>query len=257
MLNKLMKYDMLFGLKRYGMLFLLLGCTWLTGLVVKLIGNDYLNMFFLGINVLVSIVFYAAYIITSIQFFYRALSSEESYLNYTIPVSPLSLIFSKMATVLIWGAATGGALVLTWVMYFKMFAIELPALPDGFMDMMIWITVATSVLSLCLLAFAVAIFNTPLLKSFRAGMILVAVAAYLLSQVVGVIQVVVMGVCMYIGEKDLFRMLFSNQLTSGEEMALMDSLMDYMTWPLVVTSIVFSLLFFWLTVRMVGKRRSI
>ena len=60
MLGKLVKYDLLFGLKQYGVLFLLLCGTWLSGLAVSLIGNSYLNSAFLTMNVIISIVFIAA-----------------------------------------------------------------------------------------------------------------------------------------------------------------------------------------------------
>ena len=83
MLGKLIKYDLLFGAKRYGALFMLLCGTWLSGLLVSMIGNTYLNGMFMWMNILMSIFFIGAYIITSLQFFYQSLSGEESYFNYT------------------------------------------------------------------------------------------------------------------------------------------------------------------------------
>jgi len=248
---------------RYGVLFLLLGCVWLSGLAVSLIGNTYLSGFFLTVNVLVSLFFVAAYCFTSIQFFYNALASDESYFGYTIPVNTISLVFSKLAAVWMWGAAMAGALVITWFTLYHTLMAQLgmvgfvpPEARDVFLQVLnitFWIVVAQFVMLSCLLAFSISVFNTPKLKTMNAGVLLIAVAAYLLSQVVGTIQVVLLYLWQFLTDPDIFSAIWHDDLQPGQEMGFLNNT----SLIVVSSSLVFALLFFWLSVRTAGKHRSI
>lgn len=257
MLRKLVKYDLLFGLKRYGVLFLLLCGTWISGLVVSLINNSYLNSTFLFINIIISVLFVGAYIINSLQLFYNALSGDESYLNYTIPTNTVNLVLSKLLTIWAWGAAMAGALGLTWVsLYYTLldkmgfdFKIELEILGP-----IIKMGIAQVITLSCLLAFSISIFNTPKLKITNSGMAVVAVVAYVLTQILGVFQVGLFILWEYIANPDLLQVFLSNELSSNEqEMMILDTMQNVM----ILSSLLLIPLFFWLTVRTVEKRRSI
>jgi len=256
MLSKLIKYDLLFGLKRYGVLFILLCGTWLSGLAISLVGNSILNGIFLALNIIVSILFLGAYIITSLQFFYKSLSGDESYFSYALPVKTVNLVVSKLAVIWMWGAAMAGALVLIWAsLYHAMIAPMglVQEFPPGFLEPLILCVVFQFIMESCLLAFAISIHNTPRLKSANAGIVIVAVAAYVMTQIAGILILAVTCLWLYLSSPDIFSAMFADALSPGQELLLIQSIRN----AVVASSAVLSPLFLWLTVRTVEKRRSI
>jgi hypothetical protein len=185
------------------------------------------------------------------------LSGEESYFNYTIPVGTVSLIFSKLAAIWIWGAALTGALTLTWVslhhtLLIKM-GLDLIDMFDGMLGFLISVVIAQFILQSCLLAYSVSIFNTPKLKTTNSGIVLVAVVAYLLMQAVGVLMIGLFALVQYIADPEIFEAIIKNTLSPGQEASFIQT----MQWVLVGAAVVLSPVFFGLTVRTVEKRRSI
>lgn len=256
MLVKLVKYDLLFGLKRYGVLFLLLCGTWISGLVISLINNSYLNSAFLFINIIISVLFVGAYIINSLQLFYNALSGDESYLNYTIPVNTVSLVLSKLLAIWFWGAAMVGTLILTWVSFYHTLLAKMGIefqIKSEILDPVINMGIAQFIMLSCLLAFSISIFNTPRLKVTNSGMAVVAIVSYVLTQAVGVIQVGLMALWQYIADPEVLKACFNDSFTPAQEMIFIDTMQNVM----IVSSLLLIPLFFWLTVRTVAKRRSV
>ena len=258
MLNRLLKYDMLFGLKRYGILFVLLGGIWLSSLAVSLIGNTFLNGVLLTMDLLMSALFLGAWILTSIQFIYNALSGNESIFSYTIPVKTVSLVFSKLAAIWIWGTATAGALTLIWVSLYHALMVPMGMIfpaeeMAGTLGALICMGIAQYVMLSCLLAFSIGIFNTPMLKAVNAGGLLVAVVAYALSQIVGILQTGALALWLFVADPGLLNALVNDSLAPGQETTLVNG----MSAVIVGSSIVLALLFFLVTVRIVEKHRSI
>jgi len=72
----------------------------------------------------------------------------------------------------------------------------------------------------CLLAFAISIHNTPRLRSANAGIVIVAVAAYVMTQIAGILILVVACLWLYLSSPDIFSAMFAGALSPGQEFLL-------------------------------------
>jgi len=92
----------------------------------------------------------------------------------------------------------------------------------------------------------------------RVGLIvskakIVAVAAYVMTQIAGILILAVTCLWLYLSSPDIFSAMFADALSPGQELLLIQSIRN----AVVASSAVLSPLFLWLTVRTVEKRRSI
>ena len=256
MLGKLIKYDLLFGMKRYFVIFLLIAGTWITGLIVSCINIDTLSSMYIAMNLLLTVLLFGAYFITSLQFFYNSLSSGESYFNYTIPVKPFSLVISKLLVIWMWGAVLTGAIILTWLSLFKTMLTPMGVafeMPREYTSMLVIMAVTQVIMQSCLLAFAISILNVPRMKTSGSGIVLVAIIAYAMTQVVGFIQLGIYALVQFIREPEVLKGMFSDSLIPSQEIELLKT----MQYSIGISSMVFAVIFVALTVRTIEKRRSV
>jgi|GEM_PF-5548496 len=255
MLKKMIKYDLMFGAKRYGSLLLLLCGTWLSGLLLSLIKNSYLNSIFIKMNIIVSVILFGAYAITGITLLHNALGGDEAYFNYTIPVKTSSLVLSKLVAVWLWGIAVIGSLFLVWISFDYMLfdSSLLNSLSDKMIKATVLICTAQFAIITCIVAFTVSLCNTPKMKSTNIGILLATVIAYGLTQAVGLIELGISLIIQHLSDADLVKAFFKSGLNSEQEFVFISKLSTVRG----ISGVIFMSLFFWLTVRTVEKKRSV
>lgn len=284
MLGKLIKYDLRFGAKKYAFMSAMVAALLAVSALAMLFRNQTVFVMFLITAIIATIAFAVVYIVVSIQHLYSQLCSRESYLNYSLPVSPHSLILSKIITILFWGVVTTLIIILFWVTAVSGITLAETgrsigewwnALADGIkaeagfdfnVTMLLSLVMGCLqfVMTVCLAVFCVSLSNLPYLKERNWG-IATGVAGFLvLYNVIGLIPVFIYWLSEKIGgNADPFGI---NTTVLYEDMGgaltvtatpWINDMMSGLTWVSGVVYVLFAAVFYLLAVKIADKHRFI
>lgn len=208
MLGKLIKYDLMFGSKKYLLMGALLLALLVTMLVVSLIGNEVLIVLTIVLAAIASIAYLVMYLVISVQHLYQQLVKRESYLSYTLPVTTNQLLLSKLLTITIWGAALTVAIIvfwftavdrmLVWQLNTSLYQEIAAILPDAqltgqFIFSILLQTLSGMIYSMGMLAFSISLVNIPWLKVKGMGVAAAVLFWIFGGQVISFIQLFATG----------------------------------------------------------------
>ena len=268
MLGKLIKYDIRFGAKKYAFMAALTAAALIVAVISLALKSELVSVLFIVLAVVATIAYAVMYIVVSVQHLYKQLCRRESYLNYSLPVSPHSLILSKIITILFWGIVTAAVVVLFWLV-----AVDRMVLAQKGMSLrLVWDTavqfvrtdggfelsplmakalimgIIQSIMTVCMAAFCVSLANVPYLKERNWGVATGVVGFIVMYNVIGLIPMFIWWLIEKAGGgTDVYNV-------AG---ARINEMMTGLTWVSGITYVVFAIVFYFLTVRMVDKHRFI
>ncbi|GHU95536.1 ABC transporter permease [Clostridia bacterium] len=267
MLGKLIKYDLRFGAKTYAFMAALTAALLLIMGAGRLIKSDLLFGLFLAFAIMASLAFFVLYIVISVRHLYSQMCGNESIMGYTLPVSPHTLVLSKLVSMLIWAVATAALLVLYWwlaidAMILRPQGMSLSEMFSGGLDLLshsgltldagFWAAV-TALLIIGVVQFIVtlsactAIANIPVLKERGAG-VAVGVCTFIFGgQIVYTLLTVIYGAATNSAGAAWYEALDMN---TAEEIT------NYLIFHCVAGAVIAVALYF-VTVWLTDKKRSI
>lgn len=202
MLGKMIKYDIMFGAKKYGIMAALSAALIVVAVAAASLNSEMVLGISLFLAVVATVVYVVMYIVISVRHLSTQLCSNESYLGYSLPASAHTLVLSKLISILIWGVVTIALIIFFWVVGIGGIAlaqseITLKELWEGIisgfkqlgmnengissmLSMVTWICITASLMSVCLLGFSVAVCNIPFLKERGIGTVTGVVGYFVL-----------------------------------------------------------------------------
>lgn len=191
MLVKLIKYDLMFGAKKFAFMAALSAAL----IVLTVAGGTLENELLFGLGmflaVIATITYGVLYVVTSIRHLSSQLCSKESYLGYSLPVSSHTLVLSKFISIIIWGIVTIALVIFFWVVGIggimlaqtdvtlkEIWDIMITSMQeiglslsniDSMFSMLLWMGITSSLMSVSLLGFSVVLCNVPFLKERGIG----------------------------------------------------------------------------------------
>ncbi|GHV08074.1 ABC transporter permease [Clostridia bacterium] len=114
MLGKLIKYDLRFGAKQYAFVGAITAALILLMGFGRVTNQEWMTVLFMVLAVMATVALLVLYVVISVRHMYTQMCGNESIMGYTLPVSPHSLLLSKLISMLIWAVATVGAVILFW-----------------------------------------------------------------------------------------------------------------------------------------------
>lgn len=268
MLGKMIKYDLLFGFKKYMFMTALTAALLITALIARAFDNDFINGLFTGFAVIASVAFFVLFVVISVQHLYTQLCSRESYLSYTLPVSPHTLLLSKLITISLWFVYMSALLLLFWgLAVFQMVLYEsgmsFSSLIDiirqqfemaggtNFTQIAVLFTafiLLSTISNLPMISWCVSLANVPALKERGLGVAAGIVSYIALNSSVGFIPIAIFA----LKEKISGHSFVSTELFSDGMVLVSDFL-----WIYILFSIAATAGFYALTIITMKKQRSI
>lgn len=268
MLGKLIKYDVRFGAKKYAFMAAMTAALLIVAVIAYAVNIQVVSGLFIFLAVIATIAYAIMYLVVSVQHLYRQLCSRESYLTYSLPVSPHSLIQSKLIAIVFWGVVTSVVVILFWLVAVNGMILSREGLSLGsiwdtatnymrgeagielspFVAQVLVMGVLQFGMNVCLMAFSVSLANVPFLKERNWGVAAGVTGFIVLTNIAGLTPVFIWWLIEKIGGSDIFA------ITSGPQV---NTMMSGLTWISAASYIVFAAVFYFLTVRMVDKHRFI
>lgn len=202
MLGKLIKYDLMFGAKKYAIIAALTAAFLVVAAVAASLESELVLGIAIFLAVIATIVYAVMYIVISVRHLSTQLCSAESYLSYSLPTSTHTLVLSKLISIFIWGAVTAAIIIFFWVVgiggvalaesemslgdlwYEITRAMQMSGIGEGgtnsLVSMFIWMCVTSSLMSISLLGLCVAVCNIPFLKERGIGTVTGVVGYFVL-----------------------------------------------------------------------------
>ncbi|MCL1819858.1 MAG: hypothetical protein FWG36_04290 [Oscillospiraceae bacterium] len=206
MLGKLMKYDIMFGARKYAFMAALTAALLIIAFAANSLNAELIAGFSIFFAIIATVVYSVMYLVISIQHLSTQLCSKESYLGYSLPVSAHSLVLSKLLCILIWGIVTTVLTIFFWTVGIggiamadsgyslgQMWqeitsAMQQSGIGDSSLRSMLWmllsIGISSSVMFVCLLGFCVSLTNVPFLKERGIGTVTGVVGFFVIPSVV-------------------------------------------------------------------------
>jgi len=193
MLGKMMKYDLMFGAKKYAFMAALTAALLLIAVATSRLESQLIMGLAIFFAVIATIIYSVMYVVISVRHLSTQLCSNESYLNYNLPASPHTLVLSKLICIFLWGIVTlllitffwavgiGGIALANSEMSLReawgemVNAMRMIGMNDNdvrsIISMISWTGLTTSLMSLSLLGFCVSLCNVPFLKERGIGVV--------------------------------------------------------------------------------------
>ncbi|GHV37091.1 hypothetical protein FACS18949_17170 [Clostridia bacterium] len=267
MLGKLIKYDLRFGAKTYAFMAALTAGLLLIMGAGRLIKSDVLFGLFFAFAIMASLAFIILYIVISVRHMYSQMCGSESIMGYTLPVSPHTLVLSKLVSLLVWAAATTALMVAYWFLVIdlmflrpegrslaEMFRVageflEANGFPleQGFWTALIALMIIGVIQFAVTLSACTAIANIPALKERGAG-VAVGVCTFIFGgQIVYTLLMLIYGAANSGANTQWYEALDMNTVAE---------ITNYLTFYCAVGAVISVVLYF-VTVWLVDKKRSI
>jgi len=257
--GKLLKYDIRAGAKTYSLVYIVLAVLAAITALSCLVDITLVNGFVSTTAILGSVACAVVIIVASIKQVYAQICGRESYLTYTLPVGTASIVLSKAINIIMWVILAVAGLALYWVMYYKIGPADIKETIDmliasitegGEVGSLLLVAVTMSIISsVFLLILCAGIANLPQLKNRNAGVPIAVVAWYGISQVIGFVFVGVWFVYIILNGGEISNEYLNNPETSGFLGALSNIML--------IGYAVATALFFAISVKLIGKKRSV
>lgn len=202
MLGKLIKYDLMFGAKKYAIMAALTAAFLAVAAIGATLESELVFGLAIFLAVIATVVYAVMYIVISIRHLSSQLCSTESYLGYSLPTSTHTLVLSKLISIFIWGVVTTAIIVFFWVVGIGGVALaqseislgdlwnemvrsmQMAGIGEGGMSsivsLLIWMGITASLMSISLLGLSVAVCNIPFLKERGIGTVTGVVGYFVL-----------------------------------------------------------------------------
>ena len=191
MLGKMIKYDIMFGARKYAVMAALTGALLIVAAAAARLDSMLVTGIAMFLAVIATTIYSIMYIVISVRHLHSQLCSNESYLGYSLPASPHTLVASKLICILIWGVVTAALITFFWAVGIGGIALANSGvtLGDFWRDMsnmlrsigatdaeirsalflLLGTGISISVLTVVLLGFSVSLCNVPFLKERGLG----------------------------------------------------------------------------------------
>ena len=259
MFGKLLKYDIRAGAKAYSLMFIILAVlAAVTGLAC-LIDITIINGFVFTTAIIGSVACAVVVIVATIKQLYAQMCGKESYLTYTLPVGTAAVVLSKIINIIIWVVLAVAGVCLYWFLYHKICSADIKMTLDslitklsnsGVGSLLFTVMGMSVITSAFLVMLSAGIANIPSLKNRNAGVPIAVAAWYLISQTLGLIFAGIWFIYIIANNGEISNEYLNNPENTARFLDVLKNIM-------VVGYSISSLVFFFLAVKVIGKRRSI
>ncbi|MCL2322132.1 MAG: hypothetical protein FWC47_08520 [Oscillospiraceae bacterium] len=254
MLSKLLKYDFKSGSQIILTIIISMAVFLGLSLILMTFNNGILNSLIIIVSLFATIALFATFAIVRILYFYNTMTKNESYFTFTIPSKVNNIVFSKIFTSLIWGLICIAFLMFYWAILLNSNG-NLTGLLD-ILKQLVPFTIASIstqfIFVAMLMAFSISLSVYAKLKKNNYNGVVISVIAYIIFYYVcGIVQIAVLALTLAI-QGNLGKIL-SNEITDANAMQILNS----STIPIALVYLISGLLFYFLTVKIFSKYKSI
>ncbi len=253
MLGKLLKYDFKAGAQIITTIIISMALLLCFSLALIPIHNNILNSIIIVVSVFASIGLFASFVIVRILHFYNTMTKNESYFTYSIPVSINKIVFSKVFTSFIWGIISILTIVFFWVILLNFMnnGSYIAGFPNSIALFTIVIGLSQFIFMMMLMAFSISLSVYPRFKNKNTGIVISVISYIVLYYGLGIVQLIFLAISQLI--QGNLQNILNNNLSE-------DRLIDVMNTsilPAVIIYLLFGAIFYYLTVKIFSKHKSI